>query len=104
MMPAIRWRRAPSACTNSKRSAKKKASTFSSTLALSGSKRMRMTNDATMVLKKKSPLEALPVQRTSTPKMSASTRPTQPSTTIFPRSSFKSSKRCRWMVWERKYR
>ena len=104
MIPAIRCRSAASACTNWNRSAKKTASTFSSTLLFKGSKRIRITNDATIVLKKKIPRLWPPVQRTITPKISASTTPTEASTTILPSSSLRSRSRCRWIVCERKYR
>ena len=65
MIPAIRCRSAESDCTNWNRSAKKMESTFSSTFVFSGSKRMRMTKDATIELKRNNPV--VPVQRTSTP-------------------------------------
>ncbi len=67
MIPAMRCRSADKACTNWNRSAKKMESTFSSTLVFSGSKRMRITNDATMVLKRNRPVDPLPVQRTKRP-------------------------------------
>ena len=55
MIPAIRCRSAESDCTNWKRSAKKMESTFSSTLVFSGSKRMRITNEATMRVEEEEP-------------------------------------------------